>query len=164
MKFFIKDFSSKRWHRRWHMIKINQNFNSWKELHYEVPQRSALGSLLFNICLNNLTEYTEVCNFADDTILSVYDKDQNSLIKILEHDSSLRIEFFQNNDIKSNQEKFQLLVSQNKHENVWAQIQDEVVWESNKSKLLDLEIDRNLNFNEYVSPLCKKDGQKIEKL
>ena len=114
------------------MIKINQNFNSWKELHYEVPQRSALGSLLFNICLNNLTEYTEVCNFADDTILSVYDKDQNSLIKILEHDSSLRIEFFQNNDIKSNQEKFQLLVSQNKHENVWAQIRDEVVWESNK--------------------------------
>ena len=86
------------------------------------------------------------------------------MIKRLEHDSSLGIEFFQNNDIKSNQEKFQLLVSQNKHENVWAQIQDEVVWESNKSKLLDLEIDRNLNFNEYVSPLCKKDGQKIEKL
>ena len=86
------------------------------------------------------------------------------MIKILEHDSSLGIEFFQNNDIKSNQEKFQLLVSQNKHENVWAQIQDEVVWESNKSKLLDLEIDRNLNFNKYVSPLCKKDCQKIEKL
>lgn len=86
------------------------------------------------------------------------------MIKRLEHDSSLGIEFFQNNDIKSNQEKFQLLVSQNKHENVWAQIQDEVVWESNKSKLLDLEIDRNLNFNKYVSPLCKKDCQKIEKL
>ena len=85
------------------------------------------------------------------------------MIKILEHDSSLGIEFFQNNDIKSNQEKFQLLVSQNKHENVWAQIRDEVVWESNKSKLLDLEIDRNLNFNKYVSPLCKKDCQKIEK-
>ena len=82
------------------------------------------------------------------------------MIKILEHDSSLGIEFFQNNDIKSNQEKFQLLVSQNKHENVWAQIQDEVVWESNKSKLLDLEIDRNLNFNKYVSPLCKKDCKK----
>lgn len=54
------------------------------------------------------------------------------MIKRLEHDSSLGIEFFQNNDIKSNQEKFQLLVSQNKHENVWAQIRDEVVWESNK--------------------------------
>ena len=114
------------------MIKINQNFNSWKELHYEVPPRSALGSLLFNICLNNLTEYTEVCNFADDTILSVCDKDQNFLIKRLEHDSLLGIEFFQNNDMKSNQEKCYLLVSRNKHENVWAQIQDETVWESNK--------------------------------
>ena len=66
--------------------------------------------------------------------------------------------------MKSNQEKCYLLVSRNKHENVWAQIQDKTVWESNKWKLLSLEIDRNLNFNEYVSPLCKKDGQKIEKL
>ena len=33
-----------------------------------------------------------------------------------------------------------------KHENVWAQIGDEIIWESNKKKLLDLQIDRNLNF------------------
>ena len=65
--------------------------------------------------------------------------------------------------MKSNQEKCYLLVSRNKHENVWAQIQDETVWESNKWQLLGLEIDRNLNFNEYVSPLCKKDGQKLDR-
>ena len=65
--------------------------------------------------------------------------------------------------MKSNQEKCYLLVSRNKHENVWAQVQDETVWESNKWKLLGLEIDGNLNFNEYVSPLCKKDGQKLDR-
>ena len=65
--------------------------------------------------------------------------------------------------MKSNQEKCYLLVSRNKHENVWAQIEDKTVWESNKWKLLSLEIDRNLNFNEYVSPLCKKDGQKLDR-
>ena len=42
-----------------------------------------------------------------------------------------------------------------KHENVWAQTGDEKIWESNKQKLLDLKIDRNLHFNEYVSLLCK---------
>ena len=65
--------------------------------------------------------------------------------------------------MKSNQEKCYLLVSRNKHENVWAQIRDEVVWESNKWQLLGLKIDKNLNFNEYVSPLCKKDGQKLDR-
>ena len=51
-----------------------------------------------------------------------------------------------------------------KYENVWAQIGDEIIWESNKQKLLDLQIDRNLNFNEYVSSLCKKGGKKLSVL
>ena len=53
------------------------------------------------------------------------------------------------------------MVSAYKHENVWAQIRDEKIWESNKQKLLGLEIDKNLNFNEYVSSLCKKVGEKL---
>ena len=51
-----------------------------------------------------------------------------------------------------------------KHENVWAQIRDEIIWESNKQKLLGLQIDRNLNFNEYVSSSCKKVGKKLSVL
>ena len=35
------------------------------------------------------------------------------------------------------------------------------IWESNKQKLLDLQIDRNLNFNEYVLWFCKKGGKKL---
>ena len=35
-----------------------------------------------------------------------------------------------------------------KYENVWAQIGDEIIWESNEQKLLGLQIDRTLNFNE----------------
>ena len=55
-----------------------------------------------------------------------------------------------------NQDKCHLLVSGYKHENVWAQTGDEIIWESNKQKLLGLQIDRNLNFNEHVSSLCRK--------
>ena len=90
--------------------------------------------------------------------------DLNSLIKRLEHDSFLAIEWFENNNMKLNQDKCHLLVSGYKNENVWANIGNEKIWESNKQKLLGLDIDRNLNFNEHVSSLCRKVGNKLSVL
>ena len=58
--------------------------------------------------------------------------------------------------MKSNQDKWNLLDSGYKYENAWTQIGAEIIWKSNKQKLLGLEVDRNLNFNEYVSSLYKK--------
>ena len=55
--------------------------------------------------------------------------------------------------MKLNQDKSHLLVSGYKTKNVWADIGNEKIWESNKQKLLGLEFDRNLNFNEHVSSL-----------
>ena len=62
------------------------------------------------------------------------------------------------------QQQQQLAVRVNKHENVWAQIGDEKIWESNKQKVLGLQTDRNLHFNEYVSLLCEKTGKKVSVL
>ena len=75
------------------------------------------------------------------------DKDLNYLIKRLEHVALLAIERFQNSNMKLNQDKYYLLVSGCKHENVCPQIRDEMIWENNKQKLLGLQIDRNLKFN-----------------
>ena len=92
------------------------------------------------------------------------DKDLNSLIKGLQNDSLLAIEWFQNNNLKLNQGKRRLLVSSYKLKNVWAQVGVEIIWEGNKQKLLDLQLERNLNFYEYVSSLCKKAGNKLSVL
>ena len=67
--------------------------------------------------LTYLIESTEVRTFADDTTFFADDKDLNSLIKRLEHDNLLAIEWFQNNNIKLNHNKCQLLVCGYKHEN-----------------------------------------------
>ena len=62
-------------------------------------QRFVLGFLLLNNYLSDLyylVESTNVCYFADDTTFYVCDKDLNSLINRLEHDSYLTIEWFEN--------------------------------------------------------------------
>ena len=63
-----------------------------------------------------LTESTEICNFADDTTFFACDKDQNSMIKRLEHDSLQASEWFENDNTKLTQDKCYLLVSGYKHE------------------------------------------------
>ena len=89
-----------------------------------------------------------MCNFAKDTTFYACDMDLNPLTNRLEHDSFLAIKYFENDNMKLNQDKCHLLVSGYKNENVWIHIGNEKIWESNKQKLLGLDIDRNLNFNE----------------
>ena len=50
-----------------------------------------------------------------------------SLIKRLEHDSFLAIEWFENNNMKLNQDKCHLLVSGYKNGNNWANIGNEEI-------------------------------------
>ena len=85
------------------------------------------------------------------------DKDLNFLIKGLGHHDLLEIKWFHNSNMKLNLNKCHLLVSGYQYENVWAQIGDETTWESNKQKLLGLQIDRNLSLNmciHYVKRLA----------
>ena len=122
---------------------------------------SVLGSILFNIYLNDLfylTEMTQVFNFADDTTFYVCDKYLNTLINRLEHYTTLAIDRFEKNFKKLNQDKCHLPVSGHKHETVWAKIGETKILESNKQKLIGFAFDRNLNFDEYVFDLCKKGG------
>ena len=47
---------------------------------------------------------------------------------------------------------------------MWAQIGNSKIWESKSQKLLGVEIDRTLNFDEHVKSLCKNAGRKLSVL
>ena len=136
--------------KRWQKTKVNSSFSRWSELLQGVPQSSVFEPIPFNIYFNDLfylTIMTQVCDFADDTTIYVCDKDFNTLINRLEHDIVLAVGWFENNFMKLNQDKCNLLVSGHKNEIVWAKIGETKIQESNKQKLLGVVIDRNQNFD-----------------
>ena len=60
----------------------------------------------------------------------------NTLINRLGHHTAVAVEWFENNFMKLNQDKWYLLVSGHKHEAVWTKIGQTKIWESSKQILL----------------------------
>ena len=69
-------------------------------------------------------------NFADDTKFHACDSDLNNLIKKLEHDAFLAIEWFEINNMKLNKDKCHLFVSGHKYKKVWIKMGNENIWEN----------------------------------
>ena len=52
------------------------------------------------------------------------------------HDSLLAIEWFENNNIKLNQDKCHLIFSGHKYENVFASVGQSVIWETENQETI----------------------------
>ena len=66
--------------------------------------------------------------------------------------------------MKISEEKCHLLISGGKDELLWAKIVGSKTWENEQQKLLGIVIHRNLRFDEYILPKCKKAGRKLSVL
>ena len=111
-------------------IKVSNVLSSWKDLILSVPQRSVLRPLLFNIYLDDLFFFQKdvgICNFADDTATYISDESLENVLKSLEKNSMLAILWFENNYMKSNTDKCHLIVSGYKYEQVWANIDKDLI-------------------------------------
>ena len=144
--------------RRKQGVKINDTESFFQILLSGVPQGSILGPILFNIFMNDLFLFikdVELANFADDNTIYAERKNIDELLKLLEKESKSAIDWFKNNDMMVNPDKFQaMILSCDKKENKYTLKLNESQIESQDSVvLLGIEIDNKLNFEKHVSAL-----------
>ena len=90
-------------------VKVNGSFSTWTKTVLGVPQGSVLGPLLFNIYLNDpfmFLEETEICNYADDTAIYACSPNIENVIMLLENDGLKITEWFPNNCMNLNEDKY----------------------------------------------------------
>ena len=134
---------------------INNSYSTWVEIVFGVPQGSILGPLLFNIFHADLffiANSMVIANYADDNMPYATANDIDSLLVSLEEASKSLFTWFDNNLMKSNAGKCQLLVSSN--EKVTIKIGSHEIANTNCEKLLDVHLDSCLSFDYHVSEIC----------
>ena len=146
--------------------KINNSFSTWSDITSGIPQGSILGPLLFNIYLNDMFFFIDestLTNYADDNTPYAINPNLDALVNSLIKDTSTLIKWFDNNYFKMNTDKCHLLITNHK-DDVSAVIAGETIKCKNSVKLLGINIDNKLDFNEHVSNICKKVSIKLHAL
>ena len=83
-----------------------------------------------------------------------------NLLDILENETTILLEWFKFNEMKSNEDKCHLLII-NHQDEICVKFGNENIVGSSSVDLLGIKIDNNLNFIEHVSKLIKKRESKI---
>ena len=143
-------------------VPIDNEFSPWSDIKDGVPQGSILGSLFFNIHISDLfykMQKWPIVNNADDTTPYTGRKNTQDIITSLENCALVLFKWFENNLMKANSDKSHLLLSTSTSST--ANINGDIIKNSESEKLLGVMIDYKLNFEEHLSKVCDKASQKL---
>jgi len=159
---FMKSYLSSRKQR----VKIGNHHSPWACPSRGVPQGSILGPALFNIFLNDLLYckmYSSIYNYADDNTLSMSSSNLDEIIRKLGHDVENICDWFNENMMKANPEKFQVMFlgARVNSTDVDITFKDTKITGEQSITILGVEFDDKLNFNTHINTICKKISQQI---
>ena len=138
---------------------ISNNFASfhlwWKEnlVKHQNILKYENGCSLMVYLLNRLNKRVHLCGWYHISYL--WRKSTKSMIPK---------EGFESNYMKLIQDNCHLLLSGNKHETIWVNVEKTKTWESRKQKLVRISNDENLHFDKYILNECKKACRKLSAL
>ena len=150
-------------------VSINGNLSNFMEILAGVPQGSILGPVLFNVFLNDMMyifEKTNINNFADDNTLSTHANSIEQLVLDLEEDSAKAIDWFKDNHMIANPDKFKaIIIDRNESkEDITLQINGDTIKSEKSVELLGITIDNKLTFTLQISILCKSAANQLNSI
>ena len=105
-----------------------------------------LGPLFFNIHINDLLlsiQETDICNYADDKTIYACHKNIDNVVKSLENDSTVIIQWFADNFMKLNRQISSHGTRQISNQDVTVNVGSSVLGNTDEEKLLGVTIDKN---------------------
>ena len=147
-------------------VKIGSTYSSTKQIFsIGIPQGSVLGSLLFNTFINDLLIIemeSDIRNFPGDTTIYVCDTSIEAVIIRLESDLHRMLRWFNNNGMKANSSKFQIMfLGQKDVSRLCLNINGLLIPSSKQVKLLGVNIDNSIKVEAHIKELCRKVIQQV---
>ena len=128
--------------------------------------RIKLGTVLFNIYINDIfyiINDVNIANFADDNSPFIFNNSITEVLDLLEQESNKLYLWYEFNYLKSNADKYHLLLSSHDM-NLELSINTEKVKNSNEEKLLGVTLDNDFSCKTHVKNMCKKANKKLHAL
>ena len=144
------------------------SFSSWYDINTGVSHRSILGSLLFNIFINDLcfsVTKSRACKFADDNTLYSCNKNLKHVFSNLKYGFRNVLNWLKINSMTTNPSKFHFMFLGVKNiASFRLNVNGKIIPCSNEVKLLGITIDNELIFKKHIKDLCKRASYKLHAL